>query len=126
RQRMRRAEFAGPRAELAPLLDELAIARELHDPRIGVGARTRELAAVSVRDEDVAVGCRDDVVRLLERVGAPRPSVTQTLPSRSTWMPCGKPNCPRPKLASSLPLLRSNLRIGSTFEPAQLFAPQRS
>src|SRR6185503_3906859 len=73
RQRMRRAEFAGPRAELAPLLDELAIARELHDPRIGVGARTRELAAVSVRDEDVAIGCRDDVVRLVERVSPPRP-----------------------------------------------------
>jgi hypothetical protein len=57
---------------------------------------------------------------------AARPSVIQTLPSRSTWMPCGKMNWPRPKLASTLPVLRSNFRIGSTLEPAQLFAPHRS
>src|SRR5713101_4838864 len=48
----------------------------------------------------------------------PRPSVTHTLPSRSTWMPCGKSSSPAPKLFTSLPD-ESNLRIGGRFEPSQ-------
>ena len=41
------------------------------------------------------------------------PSVTQTLPSRSTWMPCGKTIMPAPKLFTSLPVA-SNLSTGSS------------
>src|SRR5207247_1408654 len=53
------------------------------------------------------------------------PSVTQTLPSLSTWMPCGKMNIPAPKLLTSLPV-SSNFRTAGRFDPAQLFAPHRS
>src|SRR5260370_11601270 len=47
------------------------------------------------------------------------PSVTQTLPSESTWRPCGKTNIPSPKAFTRLPD-ESNLRIGGRFEPSQL------
>jgi hypothetical protein len=40
-------------------------------------------------------------------------------------MPCGKINRPSPKALTSLPEA-SNLRMGGSFLPAQLFAPQRS
>src|SRR5882672_11143882 len=60
----------------------------------------------------------------------PRPSpstasVTQIFSSASTKMPCGKANIPLPKLLTSLPEA-SNFRIGSRFEPTQVFEPQRS
>src|ERR1044072_8367249 len=67
----------------------------------------------------------------------PRPSVTHTLPSRSTCRPCGNRIRPAPKLLSSLPDA-SNLRIGSSVDSAQangapglicdggLASPQRS
>src|ERR1700704_1732676 len=48
----------------------------------------------------------------------PRPSATQTLPSPSTWMPCGNSSSPAPKLFSSFPD-ESNFRIGSSLEPSQ-------
>src|SRR5262245_52670697 len=48
----------------------------------------------------------------------PRPSTTQTLPSRSIWVPCGNRSKPAPKLLSSLPD-GSNLSTGSRFEPPQ-------
>ena len=65
--------------------------------------------------------------------GAPRarrgalswPSVTQMLPSRSTWKPCGKIIIPAPKWPISCPD-GSKCRIGSSADPRQLFAPQRS
>ena len=47
---------------LAPGLDELAVLGELHDPRIGV-------AAVSVGDEDVAIGRDQDVGGCVEDRG---------------------------------------------------------
>ncbi|MFN8057956.1 MAG: hypothetical protein U0Q12_02240 [Vicinamibacterales bacterium] len=70
------------RAERAPLLDELAVLRELHDPGIG--------AAVTFGDEDLTGIVRDDVVRLEERVLVGRlvglvasglPRVIRSLPS---------------------------------------------
>src|SRR5215468_8356274 len=48
----------------------------------------------------------------------PNPSVTHTLPSRSTVSPCGKSRRPPPKLFTSVPEA-SNLRIGGRFEPSQ-------
>lgn len=67
----------------------------------------------------------------------PRASATQTFPSRSAWILCGKINIPAPKDMSSLPD-ESNFMTGATVEPAQLsygnadspgrtsgFAPQR-
>src|SRR5262249_46797190 len=48
----------------------------------------------------------------------PSPSVTHTLPSRSTVSPCGKSRRPAPKLFTSVPEA-SNLRIGGRFEPSQ-------
>ena len=97
------------RALLAPGFDELSVLRELHDPRVG-------LAAVSVGDEDIAVGSRRDGRRPVEGVrpgsgdsrlaerqqdfpsglnfttwwplpSLPSASATQTLPSLSTCMP---------------------------------------
>ena len=53
------------------------------------------------------------------------PSVTHTLPSRSTKMPCGKISSPAPKLFTSFPDA-SNFRIEGRLEPAQEFVPQRS
>src|SRR5260221_1039952 len=53
------------------------------------------------------------------------PSVTQMLPSVSTCMPCGKMIRPEPKLLTSFPD-SSNFRTGSSVEPRQVFAPQRS
>src|SRR5882672_5179499 len=68
---------------------------------------------------------------------APRMSTTHTLPSRSTYILCGKMNIPAPKLFRRLPD-ESKLRTGGRVEPAQLsywngeapggtsgFAPQR-
>src|SRR5687768_3011343 len=68
-----------------------------------------------------------------ESGGAPRarrgrlscPSVSQTLPSLSTCIPCGKIIVPAPKLLTSL-LEASNFRIGSSVELRHVFAPQRS
>src|ERR1051326_9572884 len=53
------------------------------------------------------------------------PSVTQRLPSLSTYIPCGKIIVPLPKLFTSLPE-PSNFRIGSSVELRQVFAPQGS
>src|SRR5215510_14604611 len=53
------------------------------------------------------------------------PSVTQTFPSLSTCMPCGKMNMPAPKLLTRFPF-SSNLRTTGRDEPAQEFAPHRS
>src|SRR5262245_46858130 len=47
----------------------------------------------------------------------PRPSVTHTLPARSTCRPCGNSSSPSPKAFTSLPDA-SNLRIGGRFEPS--------
>ncbi len=47
-------------------------------------------------------------------------SVTQTLPSLSTWMPCGVTMTPAPMLARTAPVLRSNLKIGATELVSQL------
>ena len=55
----------------------------------------------------------------------PCPSVTHTLPARSTWRPCGNTKIPAPKLFRSFPD-RSNLRTGPRFESTQLFAPHLS
>src|SRR5262249_30202369 len=46
------------------------------------------------------------------------PSVTQTLPARSTWMPWGRVNRPAPKLFNSWPLA-SNFMIGASGEQSQ-------
>ena len=47
-----------------------------------------------------------------------RASATQTLPSRSTWMPCGHTNMPPPKLRTSLPD-SSNRCTGFALVPRQ-------
>src|SRR5215470_10848838 len=52
-------------------------------------------------------------------------SDTQTLPSRSTWKPCGSFTVPAPNLVCKLPLA-SNFMIGSSVEPRQFCAAQRS
>src|SRR5512143_3348341 len=52
-------------------------------------------------------------------------SVTHTLPSRSTWIPCGAIRSPAPKCATTVPV-ESNFRIGSRLEVAQLFVLHRS
>ena len=52
-------------------------------------------------------------------------SVTQTLPSWSTSIPCGHAIRPAPKLRSRFPSL-SKSRMGSTSESTQVFRPQRS
>src|SRR6478672_7065897 len=52
-------------------------------------------------------------------------SETHTLPSRSTWKPCGSLTVPLPNLICILPL-GSNFMIGSSVEPRQLLAAQRS
>src|SRR5206468_10433902 len=49
-QVVRRIEVTRRGTLLPPGLDELAILRELHDTGIGI-------SSVSVRDEDIAVGC---------------------------------------------------------------------
>src|SRR5438045_690265 len=61
--RMRGVEFARAGTLLAPGLDQLALLGELHDARVGV-------AAVTVADENLAVGIRDDRRRRVELVGA--------------------------------------------------------
>ena len=66
---MRRTEFAGRGAELAPRLDEFAVLRELRDSCDGVRRGVRVLPAVSFGDEDVAVRRRHDVVGFGERLG---------------------------------------------------------
>jgi hypothetical protein len=47
-----------------------------------------------------------------------RASLTHTLPSRSTWMPCGHTNMPAPKLRTSFPL-SSNRCTGLALVPRQ-------
>ena len=66
RERVRRLELARARAQAAPALDELAVTRELRDARHRRRRRLRALTAVAFRDEDVAVGHRDDVARLVQ------------------------------------------------------------
>ena len=44
----------------------------------------------------------------------PAKSAIHTLPCLSTWMPCGVTMMPLPKLASTAPVRRSNLKTGST------------
>src|ERR1019366_9412709 len=56
-------ELAGGRALLAPGLDERAVFGKLHHAGVGV-------AAVSVGDEDLAVGSDGHGGRLVERIGA--------------------------------------------------------
>src|SRR5438128_2069351 len=56
---MRHVELARTRAALPPRLDEGAVLRELHDPRIDV----------AVRDKDLAVRRDGDIGRAVERVG---------------------------------------------------------
>ena len=63
----------------------------------------------------------------------PAKSAIHTLPSLSTWMPCGVTITPLPKFASTLPVWRSNLKTGSTGllsqstgPPPAVPAPQRS
>src|SRR6185369_15015291 len=53
----------------------------------------------------------------------PEKSATHTLPSLSTEMPCGVTMTPLPKFASTAPVLRSNLKIGSTGLVSQSTAP---
>src|SRR5262245_37432858 len=68
-----------------------------------------------------------------ESGGAPRarrgrlswPSVTHTLPSRSTNIPCGKIIVPEPKLFTSAPVAL-NFRMGSSFESRHELVPHRS
>src|SRR5215472_5039356 len=59
---MGHVEFALPLARFAPGLDEFSILRELHDARV-------RLLAVSVGDEDVAIGRDQDIGRPIEGVG---------------------------------------------------------
>src|SRR5665213_4174131 len=54
------------------------------------------------------------------------PSVTQTLPWRSTCRPWGNTNRPAPMLLIGLPVFMSSSTIGALSEPSQLLAPQRS
>src|ERR1039458_474811 len=56
-------ELAGGRALLAPGLDERTVFGKLHHAGVGV-------AAVSVGDEDIAVGSEGHGGRLVERIGA--------------------------------------------------------
>ena len=63
----------------------------------------------------------------------PAKSAIHTFPCASTWMPCGVTITPLPKFASTLPVRRSNLKIGSTGvlsqstgPPPAVPAPQRS
>src|SRR5207249_10396707 len=69
REAVRRTEFAGRGAELAPRLDEFAVLRELRDSCDGVRRGVRVLPAVSFGDEDVTVRRRHDVVGFGERLG---------------------------------------------------------
>src|SRR5262249_45777212 len=68
-QRMRLVEFTSRRSELAPSLDQLTVFRELQHASGGSGS-----AGVSFGNEDVAVRCDKDVVRLKEKVGFTRSS----------------------------------------------------
>src|SRR5439155_10574851 len=56
-------ELARARSLLATGLDQLALLGEFHDARVGV-------AAVTVADENLPVGIRDDGRRRIELVGA--------------------------------------------------------
>src|ERR1700756_1033758 len=62
-ERMRRIELARRRALLAPGLDELAVLGEFDDTGVGV-------AAMSIADENVAIGRDQDGGRRVEGVGA--------------------------------------------------------
>ena len=66
RQRVRVSELARARAELAPLLDELAVFRKFHDAGHVIRRHLRILPGVAVGDEDVAVGRGHHVGRLVE------------------------------------------------------------
>src|SRR5262245_5047884 len=58
---VRRVELAWARSFLTPRLDELPVLREFHDPSV-------RIPAMSVRDEDVAIGRGDDIRWLIESV----------------------------------------------------------
>src|SRR2546426_4026073 len=62
-QRMRRLEVAGSGPLLPPRLDERALLRELHHPRVRV-------PTMAVPDEDVAVRCDEDRRWHVEHIGA--------------------------------------------------------
>ena len=68
-QGVRRTELSGPEAELAPLLDEGAVGRELENPPGRAGRRVQTLPAVAVGHEDVAIRSDDHVARLVELAG---------------------------------------------------------
>src|SRR5215510_6831147 len=55
----------------------------------------------------------------------PVASLAQTLPSRSTWKPCGWVNIPSPNIFKTLPE-GSSLMIGAKLDPVQLVPPHRS
>src|SRR5262245_12966789 len=78
-QLMRSVELARPAAALAPGLDVGAILGELEDAI--VGAR-----AVSLRNEDVAVGRNVDVSRLIEGVGGARIAGDARLAQRHQYL----------------------------------------
>ena len=65
-----RPELAGPEADLAPLLDEVAVLVELEDAAGRSRGRIGALSAVPVGDEYVAVRRGDHVARLVELAGA--------------------------------------------------------
>src|SRR5262245_59170910 len=62
--RVKAVELAGALSVLAPCLDEFPVFREFDDPLVAVRP------AVTVRHEDVAVGCLDNVCWRVERVGS--------------------------------------------------------
>src|SRR5262249_27449925 len=66
-ERVRNIEFARAHAFPAPRLDELSVLVELHDSGI---AGCRPSSAVSIRDENVAVGSNRDIGRSIELVEA--------------------------------------------------------
>ena len=148
RQRVRIAKLLGPVALLAPGLEILAVGGPLGD------AAARLI--VRFDDVDLAVGGDEHVGRtgeVLRRIAgdarladvmrsfpsglnlstawpvvfAPcaHASLIQTLPCGSTSIPCGQASRPAPKLRTSFPsLVKSS--TGSTLEPTQVLAPQRS
>src|SRR5579871_3682979 len=60
---MRHFELAGARAVTAPLHDELAVLRELHDARVAAPG------IVTVGNKNIAIGSDRHGVRLIERIG---------------------------------------------------------
>src|SRR5215475_643076 len=88
-----------------------------------LGATRTDDGALNVSGASPGVPALPSVSRTLPSL--PWASVAQTLPSRSTKIPCGNTNIPAPKLFTRFPEA-SNLSTGSRFEPPQELAPQRS